>query len=48
MLYDGDLPSTEEAGGKTFLSSEAVTFPGCKEVQACEVSFIGFCKDKEV
>lgn len=48
MLYDGDLPCTEEAGGKTFLSSEAVTFPGWKEVQACEVSFIGSCKDKEV
>lgn len=48
MLYDGDLPFTEEAGGKTFLSSEAVTFPGWKEVQACEVFFTGFCKDKEV
>lgn len=48
MLYDGDLPFTEEAGGKTFLSSEAVIFPGWKEVQAREVSFIGFCKDKEV
>lgn len=34
MLYDADLPSTEEATGKTFLSLETVAFPEQKEVWA--------------